>query len=1227
MSLDNPAFDVYGCPLQGTQLIEASAGTGKTWTLCGLVLRLLLERALPVEQILVVTFTNAATAELRERIRARIAETLARLRGSGPPPTDPFVDTLLRQLRDVHGQTDADMIARLDLALQSFDEASILTIHGFCQRALAETPFSTGMPTQLTLLDDDRELRMQAVHDFWRRRIAGPSLSPALAAYLLERQDTPERLGELLQRRLGKPLSRWRWPEPDAADAADAAGIELPDPALRDAAFAAARTLWITQREAIVAIVHETLPRLNKVSYTPAALALSLRSWDERLRTPQAPDTLDPKQKLELLGQARLWPNKGLAPVQPHPFFELAQQLIDACQAREQALVLQRLHLLRELVDHGPETLRRAKREQRVLGFDDMLFNLHARLVGTDGGTDGAALAAMLRQRFGAALVDEFQDTDPLQYAIFESIYRDSDAPLFLVGDPKQAIYSFRHADLHTYLRARSAAQAEYTLDQNQRSSQPLLHALNGLFGANPHAFMQPGLDYRAVRLGAKPRAPLVENPLPARAAMQLWQLPRDAHGRPLQRAEAMRLANAAVAGEIARLLASARDGQARLGDRPLAAGDIAVLVRSHAQGAAMRLALSAVGVGSVELSQASIFDSTDAADLERLLAAMLEPQREPLLRAALATEAMGRDAAALQALAGDEASWLDCVGRFTAYRDSWLTRGVGRMLREWNRGEGVSRRLLQRPDGERRLTNLMHLAELLHEAAASHTGPEALLRWLRRQRSEQRRDDAAQLRLESDRNLVQVVTIHKSKGLEYPLVFCPMLWDGQARSDSHGEGLEYRDDGEAVVDMRVRDKDTIKAVKAQQTLDAAAETMRLIYVALTRAVHRCTVIVGPYLTRHGKHLSHAQSSHARLNWLVAGAGLTPQQWLNNKLTPSQIDAAWAALAQRHAPHIGLAPLPSGSALVLAPEHGAAQRLAALSLPRPLPPAWWIGSYSSLAHGARHDGAATDHDQRAPAAAGAPAELPLAADDILRFPRGAVAGECLHAVFERIDFTDPTGWPAAVAAALRRFAPALPAHDSRVLWPRMLLRMLHDVLHTPLPGGLRLVQVPPARRLIELEFHLPSPRLDAAALGRTLRQHGQAVPALQFGTLRGYLRGFIDLVFEHGGRYYLLDWKSNHLGDTPQAYAAQALQHTMTQQGYQLQALLYALALHRHLGQRLAEYHFEQHFGGVLYLFVRGVRPAWTLADGSAAGVHAQRPTLQLLDALSTLFDTERVPP
>ena len=502
-------------------------------------------------------------------------------------------------------------------------------------------------------------------------------------------------------------------------------------------------------------------------------------------------------------------------------------------------------------------------------------------------------------------------------------------------------------------------------------------------------------------------------------------------------------------------------------------------------------------------------------------------------------------------------------------------------------------------------MTNLRHLAELLHEAAAEHPTPDALLRWLQAQRADPRQDDAAQLRLESDRNLVQVVTVHKSKGLEYALVFCPLLFDGSPERGPGGDGLEYHaDDGSSVFDFRLLDKPAQAALKERAATERAAETMRLIYVALTRAVYRCHLVVGPYGTRTRGGLSVKQSCRARLNWLVAGAGLTPAQWLDTdaawlkpKAEPvERIEAAWTDWAARHAPQVALQPLPLQPGQPLPPVATQAAPLAALEPPRPLPQAWWIGSYSSLAHGARHEAAAVDHDLRArDSERDTAADLP--ADDVLRFARGAVAGECLHAVFEQADFGDAATWPAAVDDALRRFGPALQDSADAALRPRMLLNMLHDVLHTPLAHGLHLAEVPRHRRLVELEFHLPARSLQADALQRLLQAQGLRIPPLHFGRLDGYLRGFIDLVFEHGGRYYVLDWKSNHLGERAADYAAAPLQQAMAQQGYQLQALLYALALQRHLQRRLRGYSHDEHFGGVLYLFVRGV----------AAGLDAER--------------------
>ena len=1209
-------LDLLDCPLSGTRLIEASAGTGKTWAICGLYLRLLLERGLAVQQILVVTFTNAATAELRERVRSRIAQVGARLRGTAA--ADPFVDELLRSLRVRHGLSDDEIALRLDLALQTFDEASIFTIHGFCQRARADTPFTAGVPMALELLSDDSALRIEVVNDFWRNQVAGDGLAPALAAHLLSRKDSPERWAALLKRQLAKPLSSLIWPA--ALDTAGNADIEA-----LSAAHAAAHDCWLGEREAIVACVTDGLPSLHAGIYKSASVQVAAASWDTLVGCTAPLAAPDKLEKLDLFTPTRLLPGKGRPAPRTHAFFALAGDLLARLAAARSALDLARLRLLRQLLAQAPSRLRALKRERRVVAFDDLLFNLHQGLCG--GGQPG--LAESLRARFPAALIDEFQDTDPLQFEIFKTVYGGSGAALFLVGDPKQAIYSFRNADLHTYLQARGEASAEYTLADNQRASAGLLAGLNALFSINPRAFVLPGLAYRPVKMGVKPRADWHDGTEP-RAPLQLWTLPAGADGSPLPKARARRVAGQACAGEIARLLAGGQRREVRLGGRPLSGGDIAVLVRSHAQGGEMRRALAALGVGSVELSQASVFRSSDAEDLERVLAAVLEPSRERLLRAALATDLLGLDAASVVAVSADEAKLLDLVTRFSGYREMWLRRGVGVMLRRLMVAEGVDRRLLARADGERRLTNLLHLCEALHEAAEGQGSPERLLRWLQIRRTEDGHgDEAAQLRLESDRNLVQIVTVHKSKGLEYPLVFCPFLWDGHSGGAPGGpEGREYHDaDGRPVVDFS--DSADNAAVKAQVALEKVAENLRLVYVALTRAVHRCTVVVGSYTV--GRHRSVAESSRSRLNSLVAGAAMAPADWQKNRLSPGDIAAAWRSFSQAHAPGVGLQPLPAGPWPRIDPVRPAADALAALPAPASIAPAWWIGSYSSLSLGARHEGAAIDHDARLASPEADDEREPVAAtvvdeNDILNFPRGAEAGNCIHAVFERADFGDPAGWPEAIAAALREQPQGRLDAERAARLPRMLGRMLADVMTTRLPGGLVLGELPRGRRLVELEFTLPAPQLTAAALSALLREHGYPVPPLGFAVLEGYLRGFIDLVFEQGGRFHLIDWKSNHLGSDAAAYGPGPVARAMREQGYPLQALLYTVALHRHLQHRLPDYDYERHFGTVLYLFVRGVRPGWTTPAGEAAGVHVDRPPRQLVERLAALFGAAAAP-
>ncbi len=1229
------ALEVLGAPLEGVNLIEASAGTGKTWTICGLYLRLLLEKHLTVQEILVVTFTNAATAELRERIRTRLLEMQAFLSdGDGEPDTapdagpatagrpapgraaaDPFVTELARRLLGRQSPTRGELRQRLALALHSFDEASIFTIHGFCQRALADNPFAAGLPLQSELVASDHPLLMEAVHDFWRRHVAHESVAPAFARYLVARKDSPKKYAALLERHLSKPLARHLWPQNLHDPPFEASQLLAP--------YRAARSMWLAHRAEICALLTNSLGALDGKCYKPQTLADAAAHWDA-LCADDDPQAV-PGERAGLFRSGTLAGCKRKNGIPPtHAFFAQAERYLSLREEFAASLVRARCRLLERLFDEAGERLRSLKRSRQVVSFGDLLSNVHERL-------HHAAhpwLAAALRTRFPAALIDEFQDTDPLQLAIFEKIYATPGATVFLVGDPKQAIYSFRHADLHSYLRAARGAARTWSLQSNQRSSEPLLSALNGLFGANAQAFVLPEVRYRETEYGRKPRPPF-EDRSATRAPLQVWRLP-DGDGAGLPKADARRAAVEATAAEIARLVQAGEDGLIRLDGRSLRPADIAVLVRSRAFGVEVKEALRALRVGAVELSHDSIFASPEAADLATVLTAIVTPTRDGLLRTALATLLLGCDAAQIERIVASDTQLPDWMARFVAYRELWRNRGFGVMIRQLFADNTVADRLLARPDGERRMTNLLHLAELL-QAADTQASPEALLRTLQAASAEQEVPDESQLRLESDRNLVQIVTIHACKGLEYPIVFCPFLCDGYQPSKRAIEGREYHDEQLLpVIDFRsFDDKDpALRSIKTLMATEQAAETVRLLYVALTRAVHRCYLVAGPYATPQNRK----EGACSMLNWLVAGDGQGFDQWRTRALSTALLDAAWQRLAQARPHAIAIDALPRAAGIPVRPPATDGDVLATPAPPRYIAAGWRLSSYSGLSHGVRSEQAAGDHDARVGAAHGAEpdtagrgagiAETEVAADDILRFPRGAGAGDCIHAVFEAIDFTDSGCWQPAVGAALAAHAPARAAAAAALptaMLARMLRNLIGDVTATELRPGLRLDSIPLRRRLTELEFNFPVPHLAATALNATLARLGYDVPPLTFGSLEGYLKGFIDLVFEHEGRFFILDWKSNHLGRGVADYGPEPLARAMAEHGYHLQLLLYTLALHRYLRFRLPGYRYEDHVGGVLYLFVRGVRPGWHGADGTPAGVYFHRPgvgTVQTLDAL-----------
>ncbi|MBN4665851.1 exodeoxyribonuclease V subunit beta [Pandoraea nosoerga] len=1247
-------LDVFHCDLDGVCLIEASAGTGKTWNICALYVRLLLEKRLTVEQILVVTFTNAATAELRERIRARLAGLVAALtpvfddehgaEGSGSgegddefldfdpdASDDPLFTVMIAGLVERADMTPKAIRSCLQTALRGFDQASIHTIHGFCQRALAEVPFAAGLPFAYELVPDDNGVRHDLAIEFWRRVVEPlAARDDGFAAWLVDRKRSPGTLTDQLARRLKKPMSALRWPPTVEADAQT-----LQDETLL-ATYREASACWEAEAASIAERLRTALPAYKKNIYHETSLAQAIAAWQRYLGAGDFGAPLSPKA--ELLTTTRLAKDirKGETPP-AHRFFEMADVLVRARADADERHAIQWLRILREWLTQAPGQLALRKRELRVVSFDDLLGNIARALA------QHPDLAQALRARYPCALIDEFQDTDPLQFAIFSAVYGQRNVmapadegrgPMFMVGDPKQAIYSFRAADLHTYLAARENADAAYTLAVNQRSTPAIIEAGNRLFGANDKAFVLDGLEYPPVRPGSRHRAPLSD--VRDVADLTVWWLPDD---EPLPKDEAQQACAKATAAEVARLLAGASRADVCIGERPLAPGDIAVIVQTHRQGALMKAMLAEHGVGSVELTQDSVFASEEAETLLRVLRAVESPGDVRALRAALATELFGLDATALYRMQTSEASDAEAIAwieRLQRYRQLWIERGFAAMWRTLMRELGLAARLVAQAGGERRLTNFMHLAELAQARWAEQPGMPALLRWLASQRNASGGEEA-QLRLESDQNLVQIVTVHKSKGLEYGVVFCPFLWDGAVRDGGGLDGLEYHDGPTAVIDFTdAAAKGSPAAVALRR--EQSAEQARLLYVALTRAVYRCYLAAGIYSSRR----SVKEACAGMLNWLAAGRGMTFDAWISPTLDTDEriatIRAAWQALAGGP---IGITALPMGDALDTDTRvaHDAPPALTTRASTRALREVWRIGSFSGLlaaAHTGPQLGGAqlsaperTRPDYDAQANAGPTFALPPAADDawppaddILRFPRGPAAGESLHRVFELADFQAPAQWPHAVARALRERPPGRGAEHNDS-WRAMMMNMLADTVLTPLRPGLRLADVAMSERLTEMEFTYPADAVSLDALRGVLRQFGYPDLPLDATVLRGYLKGFIDLVFRHDGKWWILDWKSNYLGTAPENYGEDGLREAMAEHGYHLQYLLYTLALHRYLRRRLPDYDYDRDMAGSLYLFVRGVRPDWArahLAGDAVPGVFFDKPTHEMIDALDRLF-------
>ena len=1238
--------------LWGSRLIEASAGTGKTWTIAALYVRLVLghgqndtcfARPLMPPDILVMTFTRAATRELSDRIRARLLEAAKCFRGDAQPQAH---DDYLREVLACYPEPAQRQQAawRLAMAAEGMDDASIHTIDAWCQRMLREHAFDSASLFEEALVPDEQALLTEAVQDYWRQQYYG--LLPQELEEVLDIWPGVDALLDDVKALLGK--------EPAVPPPIHSL-VEALEQAKSDhqKQLDDLRAPWRQQVGVMRGFVASQNPpkdhgwdgRTFSIKNITGWLD-TLESWAHSQDAVVVPDLAT--------GWSRLTPD-GLAAVRkgdagPVPFSPAELTVFTAfaaLQERLQNLSTPSSAARRHAAASVAERLRVLKLQQGRFGFSDMLERLDAALQGASG----QRLRERIAAQYPVVLIDEFQDTSPIQYRIFDQIYRTQDnAPeraLLLIGDPKQSIYGFRGADIYSYLQARTATQGRhYALAVNYRSTHALVAAVNHSFLQAEARSVQPPQPGGAFQFMDSSGA----NPLPfvdvkAQGRKEHWvsggaDMPAITlvHALEMQTMGLVRKDFAErCAEQITLWLNDPSNGFQEPGQplQRLRPQDIAILVRTGKEAAAMRRALQKRNVASVYLSDKdSVYQSDEARDLLHWLRAVATPQDAGLVRAALALGSVGLSFEALSRLATEDEVFDGYVDALRALRQTWLGQGVLAMLRQSLHYFGLAARWLQHDGGERSLTNYLHLAELLQNASGDLEGEQALIRWLMNQIAENaEQSDEQVVRLESDADLIKIVTVHKSKGLEYPVVCLPFATSFRPFNKRLVKSalLPTPSGGRELV------LDITDQAKARHEQERIREDLRLLYVAMTRPRHGLWLGFAAVKVGNGNACKTHESA---LGYLLGGAD-------------ERIAAAWLEPLQALAG--------AGKAIVLqeATERTSVTRLDLRTSHTALQAVpiyqaefdrdWGIASYSRLTRDLKKSPqalAATPalapfaqpsalptrrlsplqvqrpaDDEATPWAPevadedSAGALLPMALRPIRHgFKRGPLTGNWLH---QQLDWLSEQGFALRGNAALQARLQQRCERDGYQDAAPALVDWLTEVVHTPLPGlEVALAEVPTVQS--ELEFWLPARQIDTAAIDALCRQYilpGLERPRLQTSMLHGMLMGFIDLVFAHDGRYWVLDYKSNALGLDDSAYHADALNGAMANHRYDVQAALYVLALHRLLKSRLGSaYEPACQLGGAVYFFLRGIH-------GPAGGTSTLTLAPAFLDALEAMLD------
>lgn len=1192
-------------PLNQISLIEASAGTGKTYTIGSLYLRLLLKagennfsRPLNVEEILVVTFTEMATEELKKKIRERITDAIDKLtafaetKDKSAFKNDEFLTALYHDL-DIF-----EAIHRLKLAEQNMDLAAIYTIHGFCRRMLMQYAFHSGIHFNLELIKDQSDLLVRFANEFWREHFY--PLPFEMADFIANELGSPDYVLSLLESDLGKNLIV----DLENQQALSISITEFLHQYLGEyfKDIKALKRFWLESAGKISELITEELNKdyakgepkfLSRRSYNTSRLAKwidQVNAWANDPRDYVLNETLMSYFTQSALDEKG---EEGASPFIAPIFTELeerANALMSPDLLRRVILYHYRQALQQKLLDY--------KLNHQEKSFDDLLRLLCEALQGAQGDE----LAEMIRFQYPFAMIDEFQDTDSQQYAIFSKIYRDNpekNTGFIMIGDPKQAIYRFRGADIFTYLKASDEAQSRFELTKNYRSEKNLVDGVNALFDFPQSPFIYQNINFTAV----DSRDDHLRFYLNGKAepAYRFYLTESDK----VNKTEMAKI----CAISIQHWLKSAAENQAVFQNedtcKTLQAANIAVLVKNRYEAEDVIQELQKLGIASVYLSdQSSVFDSHVAVELLRILKACLNVAERPILNA-IATALFGLNSADIHQIQQNEADWQRWADSFAQYQQTWQRQGILAMLHQILLEQGISERLLSQATGERDLTDFLHLAEILQQAATLHETEAALLSWFEKQIQGEGRQEA-QIRLESERQLVKIVSIHKSKGLEYDLVWLPFLAVPSKIPTAGDMNVYYsKERDETLWDMENRNLNALYE-------ETFAEELRLLYVALTRAKYQMAFALPTQFDKKWNAL-HYVLSQGEIGKEIALSA------------PKDTETLLQTFKEKMQDNVEICTRPNLEAFPALSINTKNDELKAAEFTGNIEQDWRITSFTSIEQAHRRQNYlaestgkkhavfddAKDYDSQN-AIEMSTALLNENESNILDLPRGKQVGTVLHRHFENCYFSD-----LANTEEIDKLRQSLQLDET---FTEPLQNWLQQISHTPLSNeieiGIALADLANKDCIKEMPFYLAiREHFDVEAFNRALKtNHHLPSEPLQFEQIQGMVRGSIDLVFRHNGKYYLVDYKSNFLGSSLADYNQEALKKEMLHSHYDWQYLIYTLALHRYLQSVVPDYDYARDFGGVFYLFLRGMN------GEPQSGVFYDRPSVELITELDGVF-------